>query len=63
MLICVQTMGIRSVGMVGCMFVLTSFVGLSSLAVMAGSVIMVISRLSVMFGAFFAHCFRDVRVG
>jgi hypothetical protein len=46
MLICMEMMGVSGVGMVGCMFVLTSSVGLSSLA--------------VMLGAFFAHCFKDV---
>jgi hypothetical protein len=63
MLICMQLMGVSGVGMVGCMFVLPSCVGLGSLAVVTGSMIVVLSRLSVMFGAFFAHCFRDVRVG
>jgi hypothetical protein len=63
MLICMQMVGVSGVGMMGCMFVLTSCVGLGSLAVVTGSMIVVLSRLSVMFGTFFAHCFREVRVG
>jgi hypothetical protein len=60
MLICMEIMGVSGVGMVGCMFVLTSSVGLSSLAVVTGSMFVVLSRFLVMLGAFFAHCFRDV---
>ena len=61
--ISMEIMGVSGVSVMGCMFVLTSSVGLSSLAVVTGCVFVVLSGFIVVFGAFFAHCFRDVRVG
>jgi hypothetical protein len=61
--ICLAMMGVSGVSVVGCMFMLTSSVGFSSLAVVTGCVFVVLSGFIVVFGAFFAHCFRDVRVG
>jgi hypothetical protein len=63
MVIAMDIMGVRGVSVVGSVFVLTGSVGLGGLAMVTGCMFVVLSRFIVVFGAFFAHCFRDVRVG
>ena len=63
MVIAMDIMGVRGVSVVGSVFVLSSSVGLGGLAMVTGCMFVVLSRFIVVFGAFFAHCFRDVRVG
>ena len=58
--ISMEIMGVSGVSVVGCMFVLTISVGLSSLAVVTGCMFVVLSRFIVVFGAFFAHCFLGI---
>ena len=62
MVIGMDIMGVSGVSVVGSVFVLTSSVGLGRLAMVTGCMFVVLSRFIVVFGAFFAHCFRDVRV-